>query len=81
MLDLGSLRDKQVLFRFNNQPSSLYYGQVKYVEPHGIWLFAPDMVSQLGQDAAWKNTVGKLKGTALLFIPIQSLCFLIATDN
>lgn len=81
MIDLGHLRDKEVLFRFNNQVDSLYHGSVKSVEPQGIWIHAPDMISQLAQDGAWKHGVAKLKGTALLFVPIQSLCFLVAVDE
>jgi len=84
MIDKAHLRDKQVMFRLTSSPA-IYTGTVKYVEDDGFWMEAPDLVSEIAQDGAWKNTYLRVAGgqsrVPVLFVPTASRQFLIAAQE
>lgn len=79
MVDLGHLRDKQVVFRLVGAPT-VYFGKVTYVdEGTGLWIDAPSIAGELLRDSAWKPAIQAMS-QPVFFVPFSSLVFL-ATAN
>ncbi len=81
MIDKAHLRDRQVLFRLTSH-CSIYAGIVKFVEDDGFWIDAPDLLTEIAHDKAWKSAylhfAGSQSRAPVLFVPTANLQLLIA---
>jgi hypothetical protein len=78
MMDKKQLVGKQILFRLNTTTNTnVFRGTVKSAEPDGLWIESSSLLAEAAKSE--KGVLGLRM--PVLFVPIQSLLFLILAQG